>query len=144
MEHHLTVPGDVLIAVTDMTRDAIIVAQAARVPRTVGDNAIYSMDLVKAIPRTDIEPEWFYGMLRFFSILRSCSRGGNRRDGSSSEAETHRKLESVVPPTALRRLFSEQFGAILQQVDILELQNANCAKARDLLLPRLMNGEIVV
>ena len=52
--------------------------------------------------------------------------------------------EAVVPPTALRGLFSEQFSAILQQVDNLELQNARCAEARDLLLPRLMNGEIAV
>ena len=32
LEQHFAVPGDVLIAVTDMTRNAMIVAQAARVP----------------------------------------------------------------------------------------------------------------
>ena len=144
MDHHLAVPGDVLIAVTDMTRDAMIVAQAARVPRTVGDNAIYSMDLVKAIPRSDIEPEWFYGMLRFSQFSPVV------REEATGATVLHLKpkhianWEAVVPPTALRGLFSEQFSAILQQVDNLELQNANCAKARDLLLPRLMNGEVVV
>ena len=144
MEHHLAVPGDVLIAVTDMTRNAMIVAQAARVPRTVGDNAIYSMDLVKAIPRTDIEPEWFYGMLRFSQFSAVV------REEATGATVLHLKpkhignWEAVVPPTALRGLFSEQFSAILQQVDNLELQNARCAEARDLLLPRLMNGEVAV
>ena len=51
-ERHVAVPGDIVIAVTDMTRDAMIVAQAARVPRSVGENAIYSMDLVKADSKT--------------------------------------------------------------------------------------------
>ena len=144
MEHHLVAPGDVVIAVTDMTRDAMIVAQAARVPRTVGDNAIYSMDLVKAVPRSDVEPEWFYGMLRFSRFSRAV------REEATGATVLHLKpkhidnWEVVVPPAVLRGLFSEQFSAILQQVDNLELQNANCAKARDLLLPRLMNGEIAV
>ena len=144
LEHHLAMPGDVLIAVTDMTRSAMIVAQAARVPRTVGDNAVYSMDLVKAIPRTGIEPEWFYGMLRFsqFSaVVREEATGATVLHLKPKHIEN---WEAVVPPTTLRRLFSEQFSAILEQVDNLELQNANCAKARDFMLPRLMNGEIEV
>ena len=143
-ELHLTVPGDVLIAVTDMTRNAMIVAQAARVPMTVGDNAIYSMDLVKAIPKTDVEPEWFYGMLRFsqFSaVVREEATGATVLHLKPRHLEN---WEAVVPPPPLRGLFSEQFGAILQQVDNLEVQSANCAQARDLLLPRLMNGEIAV
>ena len=144
MDHHLAVPGEILIAVTDMTRHAMIVAQAARVPRTVGDNAIYSMDLVKATPRTDIGPEWFYGMLRFSQFSAVV------REEATGATVLHLKpkhianWEALIPPTALRGLFAEQFSAILRQVDNLELQNANCAKARDLLLPRLMNGELSV
>ena len=144
MEHHRAAPGDIVIAVTDMTRNAMIVAQAARVPKTVGNNAIYSMDLVKVTPRIDIEPEWFYGMLRFsqFSaVVREEATGATVLHLKPKYIEN---WEAVVPPTALRGLFSEQFSAILQQVDNLELQNANCAKARDLVLPRLMNGQIVV
>ena len=142
--HHLATPGDVLIAVTDMTRGAMIVAQAARVPRTVGDGAIYSMDLVKAVPRSDVEPEWFYGMLRFsqFSaVVREEATGATVLHLKPKHIED---WEAPVPPIKLRGLFSERFRAILQQMDNLELQNMNCAKARDLLLPRLMNGQIAV
>ena len=52
--------------------------------------------------------------------------------------------EVALPPATLRKLFSEQFSSILEQVDNLELQNQKLAEARDLLLPRLMNGEIAV
>ena len=143
-EHHFVAPGDIVIALTDMTRDAMIVAQAARIPKTVGDNAIYSMDLVKAIPRAGIEPEWFYGMLRFsqFSaVVREAATGVTVLHLKPKYIEN---WKAVVPPLALRRLFSEQFSTILRQMDNLELQNANSSRARDLLLPRLMNGEIAV
>ena len=143
-DHHLAEPGDIVIAVTDMTRDAMIVAQAARIPKTVGPNAIYSMDLVKLIPRCEIEPEWFYGMLRFsgFSaVVREEATGATVLHLKPQHIE---KWEAVLPPKALRGLFSEQFGSILGQMDNLELQIENCVQARDLLLPRLINGEITV
>lgn len=54
-DHHLLAPGDIVIAVTDMTREAMIVAQAARIPRTVGEDAIYSMDLVKVVPKDTVD-----------------------------------------------------------------------------------------
>ena len=144
LEHHLAKPGDVVIAITDMTREAMIVAQAARVPRMVEDAAIYSMDLVKAVPRIDVEPEWLYGMLRFsqFSaVVREEATGATVLHLKPKHIES---WEALVPPIGLRRRFAEQFSAILQQVDNLELQNGNCVKARDLLLPRVMSGEIAV
>ena len=144
MEHHSAAPGDFVIAVTDMTRDARIVAQAARVPRTVGDGAIYSMDLVKAVPRNEVEQEWFYGMLRFSQFSAAVREEATGATVLHLKPKHIENWEVVLPPTALRGLFSEQFSAILQQVDNLELQNENCAQARDLLLPRLMNGEIAV
>ena len=115
MEHHVAVPGDVLIAVTDMTRDAMIVAQAARVPSMVGDGAIYSMDLVKAVPRSNVEPEWLYGMLRFsqFSaVVREEATGATVLHLKPKHIEN---WEAVVPPAAFRGLFSQRFSAILQQ-----------------------------
>ena len=137
-------PGDVVIAVTDMTREAMIVAQAARIPLTVGSRAVYSMDLVKAVPSEGIEPEWFYGLLRFSGFSNTV------REEATGATVLHLKPKhianwiAVVPPARDRRIFAEHFGPILQQIDNLELQSASCEKARDLLLPRLMNGEAVV
>lgn len=142
--HHLANPGDIVIAVTDMTRDAMIVAQAARVPKNVGNNAIFSMDLVKVIPKEGIESEWLYGMLRFSLFSAEV------REKASGATVLHLKPKHIeewiapFPPDVLRTLFAEQFGAILDQVDNLEIQNDKLAQARELLLPRLMNGEIAV
>ena len=120
-DQHCVEPGDIVIAVTDMTRDAMIVAQAARIPKTVGVDAIFSMDLVEMIPHIDIQTEWLYGMLRFSafsSVVREEATGATVLHLKPQHIES---WEAVLPPNALRGLFSERFGSILEQIDNLEL-----------------------
>ena len=143
-EQHIANTGDIVIAVTDLTRDAAVVAQAARVPRTVGVNAVYSMDLVKAVPKPDTNPVWFYGLLRFSRFSTEV------KEGASGATVLHLKPKHIenwklpMPPQDICELFAQKFEPILQQVDGLELQNGELTKARDLLLPRLMDGRIPV
>ena len=143
-ERHVAAPGDIVIAVTDMTRDAMIVAQAARVPRSVGANAIYSMDLVKVIPKQEGESEWLYGMFRFSGFSAAVREEATGATVLHLKPKHIESWKALVPPTLLRSLFTERYSVILKQIDVLELQIDNCARARDLLLPRLMNGEIAV
>lgn len=143
-DHHEALSGDIMIAVTDMTREAMIVAQAARVPRTVDEVAIFSMDLVKAVPKELYEPAWIYGMFRFSRFSPEV------REHATGATVLHLKPRHIeswlasVPPKRLRELFAEQFANTLDQIDNLEQQNQKLAQARDLLLPRLMSGELTV
>ncbi len=50
----------------------------------------------------------------------------------------------TVPPNPLQSYFSETVRPMLDQTDILMEQIERLTRARDLLLPRLMNGEIAV
>ena len=53
-------------------------------------------------------------------------------------------LGILVPPSNVRRLFHEKVDASFRQIAVLERQNRALEQARDLLLPRLMSGEIAV
>ena len=53
-------------------------------------------------------------------------------------------VKILVPPVTLKRLFREIAEPIINQRIVLQEQNQNLAKARDLLLPKLMNGEVAV
>ena len=55
-----------------------------------------------------------------------------------------RAMSITIPPKHLLEQFEENVYAILQQTRILKKQNKGLQQARDLLLPRLMNGEIPV
>jgi type I restriction enzyme S subunit len=49
-----------------------------------------------------------------------------------------------VPPPVLASVFDEMMAVMFEQIAKLDQSNQKLAQARDLLLPRLMNGEIVV
>ena len=53
-------------------------------------------------------------------------------------------VKILVPPVTLKRLFREIAEPIINQRIVFQEQNQNLAKARDLLLPKLMNGEVAV
>ena len=50
----------------------------------------------------------------------------------------------LIPSQILLEEFQEFANYNMQQIQLLHQQNVALAKARDLLLPRLMNGEIEV
>ena len=143
-EHHQVVAGDIVMAVTDMTREAMIVAQAGLIPKSVTGEAIFSMDLVKIVPKGDIQKHWLYLLLRhsgFSFDVREHATGTNVLHLKPKYIES---WEASLPPKSLRDHYSDILGPMIKQQDQLELQIQALTKARDLLLPRLMNGEVVV
>ena len=67
--------------------------------------------------------------------------------GAIYAATNKKELEGQIflgPPALLLREFEDQVSTIDLQIACLESQNHNLVQARDLLLPRLMNGEIAV
>jgi type I restriction enzyme S subunit len=55
-----------------------------------------------------------------------------------------RDMDIVIPPDSLVNEFAEPAGHIIQQVRALKQSTLKLQQARDLLLPRVMNGEIPV
>ena len=55
-----------------------------------------------------------------------------------------RKIELVVPPTELTKAFELSVGPMMSLVLQLELKNQNLRTTRDLLLPKLISGELDV
>lgn len=54
------------------------------------------------------------------------------------------RIPILLPPSTLRLTFQDAVGAIFDQRFVLERANEKLFQARDLLLPRLMSGEILV
>ncbi len=58
--------------------------------------------------------------------------------------DTFKRISLLVPEPKIVRLFDESVRPLLAQIENLILQNQKLRAARDLLLPRLMSGEITV
>ncbi len=68
--------------------------------------------------------------------------------GGSTFAEltkgTFKKMAILTPPQALMDSFAERERPMFQTIEILQRQNANLTRTRDLLLPRLISGKLAV
>ena len=136
--------GDIIMAVTDMTQERRIVARSALVPRTGEDLFVLSMDLVKIAPKDVVFSNYLYGMLRFSRFadqVKGYANGANVLHLNPSRIE---EFKFAFPPKDLRKNYASFCGSIYQECEILILKNQNLRKTRDLLLPRLISGEIDV
>ncbi len=97
----------------------------------------HPIDTVYFIKTENCSSHLLYALENMKFINTDVAVPGLNRDFAHS-----RKV--LMPSNTLRSLFEEHATTIHKQFDSLTLQNAKLAQARDLLLPRLMNGDIAV
>ena len=74
-------------------------------------------------------------------MLTQCS---NKATMASRNQDVLGRIAIVLPNHSIHREFVEMVSVTLTQIGILEQQSAKACGARDLLLPRLMSGEVAV
>lgn len=140
---HLAFPGDILMAVTDMTQERRLVAQAARVPTAAGPEAVFSMDLLKCVP-CECDRVFGYALLRWSGCADQLKEHANGANVLHLSPKVIERFEVVLPPIADQKRYSEWATPVLVLIDTLEDQNSNLRAQRDLLLPRLVSGKLSV
>ncbi len=83
----------------------------------------------------------------YFALTEGVEQFRSRAVGSVFDAiirDTFKFIPFIVPDTKLIDLFLEHATPILRQIDVLSQKNRHLESARDLLLPKLMQGEIEV
>lgn len=137
-------PNDIVVAVTDMTQARAIVGSAARIPDIGIDEGIVSMDLIKISPSDDITNEYLYSLLRFSGFSRVIKEYANGANVLHLNPKHIEEYQFVLPPNKQRRYFEIQIIPIFRLIDNLSKTNEILRIKRDLLLPKLISGEIVV
>jgi len=83
----------------------------------------------------------------YFVLVDGVEQFRSRAVGAVFDAiirDTFKLIPFIVPDDKIIDIFTEHAVPVLRQVDVLSTEISKLTKARDLLLPRLMNGEIVV
>ncbi len=135
--------GDIIVAVTDMTQERRIVARAARIPDAGEEFGVFSMDLVKIVPK-DLPSEYVLGMLRYSEFPDRVKAHANGANVLHLHPDRIREYRFAVPVLAVARQYADQVGPMQHLSDRLEAANERLRATRDLLLPRLVSGEIDV
>lgn len=97
----------------------------------------HPIDTVYYIERENCSLLLHYQLLHATFISTDVAVPGLNRDFAHSR-------ELLIPDTKIIRLFEDMVKPIHEQIDCLQKHNAALSRARYLLLPRLINGEIAV
>jgi type I restriction enzyme S subunit len=143
-ENQRTFPGDIVVAVTDMTQERRVVARAARIPSFGEPFGIISLDLAKLIPADDLGQEFLLGMLRYSGFADEVKNHANGVNVLHLDPKRILDFRFVLPPAALRHEYCEAVAPMFALVDVLSESSERLRAARDLLLPRLISGKVDV
>lgn len=143
-DEHTLRAGDIVIAVTDMTQDRRIVGQAARIPRSDEPVAVMSMDLVKVLPSNSLLPLFCYYWFRYSGFASVASQHANGANVLHLSPSAMAGLPIDIPPIAFQRAFCELVQPLTDTAEVLVFSNERLAGSRDLILPRLISGDLPV
>lgn len=141
--HHV-LPGDIVVAVTDMTQDRRIVARAGRVPRLGDIHGVFSMDLVRVDSIDPLDRSWLYGFLRFSGMADEVKQHANGANVLHLHPSRLMEYECRMPPAELRARYGAFSEPLWECCESLADKNERLRAARDLLLPKLLSGELSV
>jgi type I restriction enzyme S subunit len=143
-ESHTAKKGDIIMAVTDMTQERRIVARAALVPTLEGDTGVISMDLVRVEPKPGMSKLFLYSLFRYSSFADEVKHHANGANVLHLSPERVTGYELALPAGDLVGSYVSFVGPIYEEIDVLENRLDNLRRTRDLLLPRLLSGQIDV
>jgi len=141
---HQVSPGDIVVAVTDMTQERRIVARAGRVPRLDHPHGVFSMDLLRIDPIDPSDRLWLYGFLRYSGMADEVKQHANGANVLHLHPDRILSYEAWLPPAELRTRYGTFADPLWECCESLADSNERLRTARDLLLPKLLSGELSV
>ena len=102
------------------------------------------MDLVKVSPKANIPKEFLYAALRWSDFSENVKNHANGANVLHLHPDHIRSHVMQVPPDESRLEFSRMVKPLFDLCESLEKKNTNLRAQRDLLLPKLVSGEIDV
>lgn len=142
-EKNIVKSGDLLIAATDVTRNADIIGRAILVPDYYKEQLVFSMDIAKIL--SENIPSSFLMML-----FNSTHYHNYIKWYATGTIVLHLNLDGVnryqteLPPTSLMKQFDDFYLPIANRIYMTAKENEKLSELRDWLLPMLMNGQVKV
>jgi type I restriction enzyme S subunit len=141
---HTVRAGEMVMAITDMTQERRIVARVGRVSRFDADFGVISMDLVRVTSRGNLSETYLYAMLRWSGFADEVKQHANGANVLHLLPDRIEEYRFICPTLDIALRFGEIVLPMLSLCDSLEHRNTILRRARDLLLPKLISGEVEV
>lgn len=138
-------PGEIAVALTDLTQGAEVVGRAVRVPRDASaDVLVASLDLAVVRATGEMTPEYLLGVLTDESFRQHCR---SRTSGTTVLHLANDAIPEYLAPVVSSRTqqaFTEVVRPLVARADSLKVEVLKLEALRDTLLPELLSGRIRV
>jgi len=144
---HIVEPGDIVVAMTDLTQDRVVIASPAFVPPLPNTSRII-MSLDLSCPRLPadsvLSKAWLYYRLQTRNFKEFARGFANGTTVMHLKLDGIKRYRFALPPAQRISAFTSHATMIRQRIDNNTNSNNTLAALRDTLLPRLISGEIRV
>jgi len=136
--------GDLVIAITDVTRNADIIGKSFTIPDLFDDDILISCDVAKVLPSSELNKsflELLFNSVHYHDYIKYFASG---------TLVLHLNLDGVkwfkipLPPIDLLDKYSSLKQDIDKKITLSMKENQKLSEQRDWLLPMLMNGQVMV
>lgn len=131
--------GDLVMGVTDMTQDRRTVGSVALIPNIDGI-AVITADLIKI--ESKIDNIFLFSMFKYGNISRHISQFANGANVLHLRPQAVENIRIYLPNVELINKYVSIVKPLFSEIATLQTQSANLTRQRDLLLPRLMSGQL--
>jgi type I restriction enzyme S subunit len=132
--------GDLIMSITDMTQDRRIIGYTGIVPPGK-DNRVICTHLIKL--SSEVSHSYFLnGLFNYSNLSRSIAERATGANVLGLTADILKNVKTLLPPIDLQLEYVKIVTPIIEKCFILQDQSANLTRQRDLLLPRLMSGQL--
>ena len=136
--------GELLIAVTDVTRNADIIGKAILLPNIFEDTVLFSMDVAKITPNDKLDVHYLnmlFNSQPYHDFIKQFASGTLVLHLDLRALDFYR---FVIPQKYILEKFSKFKSNIEKRKSIIIKENQQLTALRDWLLPMLMNGQVTV
>ena len=134
----LVQPGDILVGLTGY------VGEVGRMPH--GRNAMLNQRVAKFVPKKIDSAHTYYNFVYCLARQDTFKRfaEGNAKGSAQANISTKELLKypTVIADSTIHKAFESFTAALMEKILLHSSISWQLAKARDLLLPKLLNGEI--
>ena len=143
-EHHVVLPGDVIVANTEQGHERLLIGYAAIVPRFYGDKGVVSHHIYRVRPKSDsqLTASYLYALLNTPRMHEVVSGFANGTTVNMLPLDALQKPVIVTPPETLVLAFDGLAVSIGQRCEELLSESSTIDALREVLLPKLVSGEL--
>ncbi len=137
-------PGDLMIAATDVTRNAHIIGKSFLLPNIFEGPVVASTDIAKVVVGPKLNKYVLHMLFNSDYYHRYIKGFANGTLVLHLDVKGVNWFKMPIPPLDLQLAYQVQKEPIEKKIAQTMLENQELASLRDWLLPLLMNGQVVV